>query len=318
MHLLQVGMYFHGQLQIVFLVFVFVFGTIIGSFLNVCITRIPEDISIVRPGSKCPKCGTPIKPYDNVPVFAWLWLRGKCRNCGQPISPMYPLVELATGLLFVACYLEFGLTQSLVKWLFFSCLIIILTVTDLRDRILPDVVTWPGFGLGLLFAAVLPPSDEASFLGAILSLRLLHVLPPQKALGLIDALLGGAFGSFMLWALAITYKKLRKEEGMGMGDVKLMATIGAFLGLRGTFFTVLVGSLLGSVIGIFTILSLYLGLWDSRLAVRARRRGVRMTRAVRWSIARKYPLPFGTFLGIAALVVMFLPMDFVVRLMLRR
>ena len=138
-------------------IFFFLFGIVIGSFLNVCITRIPEEISIISPASRCPQCGTPIKPYDNVPVFAWLWLKGKCRACGAPISVMYPLMELATGLLFVAAFVEYGLTQAIVKWLFFTCLILILTVTDLRVRILPDVVTWPGFAADLLFSLFVPP-----------------------------------------------------------------------------------------------------------------------------------------------------------------
>src|SRR5712664_2818936 len=135
----------------------FLFGIIVGSFVNVCIMRIPEEISIVSPGSRCPRCGTPIKPYDNVPVFSWLLLRGKCRSCGAPISPMYPLIELATGFLFVAAFVEFGVTQATVKWLFFTCLILILAVTDLRVRLLPDLVTFPGLALGLLFSAFVPP-----------------------------------------------------------------------------------------------------------------------------------------------------------------
>jgi leader peptidase (prepilin peptidase) / N-methyltransferase len=106
----------------------FLFGSVIGSFLNVCILRIPADLSIVSPGSRCPRCQTPIKWYDNVPILGWLWLRGKCRSCELPISPMYPLIELLTGLLFVVCYLEFGLAQATVKWLFFTCLIIVLTI----------------------------------------------------------------------------------------------------------------------------------------------------------------------------------------------
>jgi leader peptidase (prepilin peptidase)/N-methyltransferase len=138
-------------------IFIFLFGIVIGSFLNVCITRIPEEISIVSPGSRCPRCGTPIKPYDNVPVFAWLWLRGKCRACGAPISVMYPAIELTTGLLFVAAFHEFGLTQTTLKWVVFTCLILILTVTDLRVRLLPDLVNWPGFAAGLLFSAFVPP-----------------------------------------------------------------------------------------------------------------------------------------------------------------
>src|ERR1700686_379913 len=164
-----------GQTVVIIAVFFFLFGIIVGSFLNVCITRIPEDISIVSPGSRCPRCMTPIKPYDNVPVFAWLWLRGKCRACGLAISPMYPLIELATGLLFVAAFLEFGITQTTVKWLFFTCLILILTVTDLRVRLLPDVVNWPGFAAGLLFSAVVPPGE--GFAGILLG-GLLHVRGP--------------------------------------------------------------------------------------------------------------------------------------------
>ena len=107
-------------------IFFFLFGMVVGSFLNVCITRIPEDVSIILPGSRCPECGTAIKFYDNVPVLAWIWLGGKCRACGAPISVMYPLVELGTGLLFVAAFLEYGITQATVKWLFFTCLIIVL------------------------------------------------------------------------------------------------------------------------------------------------------------------------------------------------
>jgi leader peptidase (prepilin peptidase) / N-methyltransferase len=283
-------------------VFFFLFGMVVGSFLNVCITRIPEDVSIVSPGSRCPRCGTPIKPYDNVPVFAWLWLRGKCRSCGLPISPMYPLVELATGLLFVAAFLEFGITQATVKWLFFTCLIVILTVTDLRVRLLPDVVNWPGFAAGLMFSAFVPP--DHGFAGT-LTARLLQVRLPGFAAGILDGILGAAFGSFLLWGLAAGYKLVRGHEGMGMGDVKMMAMIGAFLGLRGTFLTLLVGSLLGSVIGIVLIVALYLGGWRSGLAKRASRRGLGTEQQLRWAIARQYQLPLGTFLGIGALAIVY-------------
>src|SRR6202521_6429532 len=155
-----------GQAVVIITVFFFLFGIIAGSFLNVCITRIPEEISIVSPGSRCPQCMTPIKPYDNVPVFGWLWLRGKCRAGGLAIWPMYPLIELATGLLFVAAFLEFGITQTTVKWLFFTSLLLILTVTDLRVRLLPDVVNWPGFAAGLLFFAFFPPDNGLA--GALL------------------------------------------------------------------------------------------------------------------------------------------------------
>src|SRR5438876_6682725 len=290
------------QTLVIITVFSFLFGIIVGSFLNVCITRIPEDISIVSPGSRCPRCMTPIKPYDNVPVFGWLWLRGKCRACRLPISPMYPLIELATGLLFVAAFLEFGITQATVKWLFFTCLLEILTVTDLRVRLLPDVVNGPGFAAGLLFSAVVPPSN--GYAGALAG-RLLHEQLPGFAAGILDGVLGAAFGSFLLWGLAVGYKAVRGHEGMGMGDVKMIAMIGAFLGLRGTFLTLLVGSLLGSLIGIGLILALYFGGWRSGVAKRASRRGLGTERQLRWAIARQYQLPLGTFLGIGALAIVY-------------
>jgi len=286
----------------VVIVFFFLFGIVIGSFLNVCITRIPEETSIVSPGSRCPRCETPIKPYDNVPVFGWLWLRGKCRACGQPISPMYPLIELSTGLLFVAVYLDFGITQATVKWIFFTCLVIVLTVTDLRVRMLPDVINWPGFAAGVLFSAFVPPNDG---IAQFLSYRLFQVRLPGAAAGVLDGLTGAAFGSLLLLGLAKGYKAARGREGMGMGDVKMMAMVGAFLGVRGAFLTLLLGSLLGSVIGLSVVLALYLGGWRGALAKRASRRGLGTDRGLRWTIASQYQLPLGTFLGIAALLIVY-------------
>jgi leader peptidase (prepilin peptidase) / N-methyltransferase len=285
-------------------IFFFLFGAVIGSFLNVCITRIPEEISIILPGSRCPKCETPIKPYDNIPVFAWMWLKGKCRACGASISVMYPLIELATGLLFVAAFLEYGITQATVKWIFFTCIIIVLTITDLRVRLLPDLVTWPGFAAGLLFSAFVPPND-----GTALTL-LVHLfkrlgIPPVWVVGVLEGALGAAFGSFLLWGLAVVYKTVRKREGMGMGDVKMMAMVGAFVGLRGTFWTILLGSLLGSAIGLSVVAGLYLGGWKKRLAERASRRGLGRASALRWTIASQYQLPLGTFLGIGALTIVY-------------
>jgi len=274
----------------------------IGSFLNVCITRIPEELSVVLPGSRCPRCSTPIKAYDNVPVFAWLWLRGKCRSCGAPISAMYPMVELLTGLLFVACYLEFGISQATVKWLFFICLIIVLTVTDFRVRLLPDLITWPGFAAGVLFSTFVPPNDGTAFL---LSLRLFHGLPPERFMGVLEALLGAAFGSLMLWGAAAVYKLVRGREGMGMGDVKMMAMAGAFLGVRNAFLMILLGTLLGSIVGIVVIAFMYASGAVLKIAERASRRGLGAVNQLRWRIASQYHLPLGTFLGIAALIVVF-------------
>lgn len=280
----------------------FLLGSIIGSFLNVCIVRIPEEFSIVLPASRCPKCETLIHWYDNVPVFAWLWLGGKCRACHAPISPMYPLVEAATGLLFVACFLKFGLGPVTAKWLVFTSLLIVLTITDLRVRMLPDLVNWPGFVLGLLFSAVVPPDDGTA---AWLSWSLLRRFPSPRLLGLFDGLLGALFGSLLLWGVAALYKTLRGREGMGFGDVKMMAMVGAFLGVRGAFLTILLGTLLGSLVGAGTILALYTTGWHRPLAERASRRGLGTVQTLRWAIASQYQLPLGTFLGIAAMAAVY-------------
>jgi leader peptidase (prepilin peptidase) / N-methyltransferase len=282
--------------------FIFLFGIVIGSFLNVCILRIPEDLSIVAPASRCPGCQTLISWYDNVPVLSWLLLGGKCRTCGAAISPMYPLVEMTTGLLFVACYLEFGLTQTAVKWLFFTCLLIVLTITDLRVRLLPDLVNWPGFVAGLFFSAVAPPDDRS---GIVLYATVFHRTPRRPVEGLLDAVLGAAFGSFLLWAVAALYRRVRGREGMGMGDVKMMAMVGAFLGVRGAFLTILLGTLLGTLVGVALIVALYAAGRERRLAERASRRGLGSLSAMRWTIASRYQLPLGTFLGIAALLVVY-------------
>jgi leader peptidase (prepilin peptidase)/N-methyltransferase len=215
---------------------------------------------------------------------------------------MYPLVELTTGLLFVACYLEFGLTQAAVKWLFFTCLIIVLTITDLRIRILPDVVNWPGFVAGLFFSAFVPPDDRTA---VFLYVTLFHRMPSRAVQGLLDALLGAAFGSFLLWAVAALYKRVRGREGMGMGDVKMMAMVGAFLGVRGAFLTILLGTLLGTLVGVAMIIVLYVAGWQRNLAERGSRRRLGSVNALRWKIASQYQLPLGTFLGIAALLVVY-------------
>ena len=257
-------------------VFVFAFGLIIGSFLNVCILRIPEGKSIVLPPSACPKCGAPIRPYDNIPVISYLLLAGKCRGCKTRISPMYPLVELLTAILLFACYRAFGLTVETAKWSVFSAITIVLVFTDLRERILPDVVNFLGFGLGLVFSFFTPPEDgTAQRLTHLLSRRAL----PIGMISLLDALLGAAVGGGLLWLVMEVYFRLRKREGMGLGDVKMMLMAGAFLGIKRTLLTIFAGSLLGSVLGIAFI------------AARGKK--------------SDYELPFGTFLGMAAILVAF-------------
>jgi leader peptidase (prepilin peptidase)/N-methyltransferase len=284
--------------------FFFLFGLVIGSFLNVCITRIPEGLSIVRPGSRCPKCATPIRPYDNIPILSWFLLRGQCRHCSQPISVMYPIIEFLTGAYFVLAYHDFGITLPTLKWLFFGCLLIVLIVTDLLVRLLPDSVNFFGLGLGLAFAIRIFPS---SFLGIYgLGFRLPHKLPHGVA-GVVDSLLGAAFGSLLLLAAAVLYKLVRHRDGMGMGDVKMMAMIGAFLGLRGAFLTILFGTLLGSIVGVGCVAVLYLFGWKRDLAARAARRGLGKGNAnsLRLAIASQYQFPLGSFLGLAALFVVF-------------
>ena len=261
---------------------VFLLGLLIGSFLNVCIVRIPAGKSIVLPSSACPKCGAPIKPYDNIPVVSYLLLRGKCRGCQTKISLMYPLVELLNGALYLICYLAFGMTLETLKWAIFASLLLVLVFTDLRERILPDVINFTGFAIALVLSLFLPPADGAA---QWLAARYFAFPPPMPVISLADAIFGAAFGSGILWIISEGYFRLRKREGMGLGDVKMMLMAGAFLGLKRTVLTILLGSVLGSVIGVAFIA--------------IRRKGT------------DYELPFGTFLGAGALIVVFYGTPFV-------
>ena len=255
---------------------IFMFGTIVGSFLNVCILRIPAGQSVVHPLSRCPKCDKPIAGYDNIPVLSWLLLGGKCRGCKTPISPLYPAVELLTGGLFLTSYLAFGPTLAAAKWSAFCALLVVLTITDLRERLLPDKVNFTGALIGLAFAVVVPVGDGTAFL---LASRWFAFPPPAAALSIADALFGAAAGYGFLWIVSEGYFRLRGREGMGLGDVKMMGMVGTFAGLKATLLTILAGALLGSLIGTTFML--------------LRRKG------------SDYELPFGTFLGAAALLVVF-------------
>ncbi len=254
----------------------FLIGLLIGSFLNVCILRIPRNESIVTPASHCPKCNATIAPYDNIPVLSWLFLGGKCRNCRAKISILYPAIELLTGVLLYMCYRQFGLTVGGVRWAVFSALIVVLTATDIRERILPDMVNLAGFVIGMAFSFFILPTDGAAMW---LSNRMFDFPPPRPVISFTDAILGALVGAGLLWIVGEGYFRLRGKEGMGLGDVKMMGMVGAFLGLKRTLLTVLVGSLLGSLIGILIVL--------------LSRKG------------RDYELPFGAFLGAGALLVIF-------------
>lgn len=281
----------------------FLFGLLIGSFLNVCILRIPADKSIVLPSSSCTNCGKGIAPYDNIPVLSWLILRGKCRNCKTKISAMYPAVELLTGLLFLACYLIFGPTVDALKWAVFAALLVVLAITDIRARILPDKVNFFGLGAGVLFSFVSKPIDGTALW---LANQWFDFPPPQFVLSVADSLLGVLLGSGILWAFAEGWFRIYGREGMGFGDVKMMAMIGAFLGPKRTFLTILIGALIGSVIGIVNLAILYLLGYKKGVAERAARRKLGTINKLRFVLAKRYQLPFGTYLGIGGLATVFL------------
>jgi leader peptidase (prepilin peptidase)/N-methyltransferase len=220
--------------------FALVTGMVVGSFLNVCICRMPKDESVVSPPSHCPHCDYRIRWYDNIPLFSYLLLRGKCRGCGTGISLQYPLVELLNGLLTLALFLRFGPTLAfLVLFLFCSALVVI-TFIDLEHQIIPDEISLPGIVVGFIFSFFLP---DHSWLNSLLGI-----------------LLGG--GSLLLVAYA--YQWLTGKEGMGGGDIKLLAMMGAFLGWKSIPFIIFASSLVGSVVGITIIL---VQKKDSKLAI---------------------------------------------------
>ena len=201
-----------------------VIGLLIGSFLNVCIYRLPRHESVTWPGSHCTSCQRSLSWYENIPLFSWLLLRGRCRTCRAPISPQYPLVELTTALVFLGCYWVYGLTPLLGVRILFSCALIVLFVIDLQHQILPNRITLPGLAIGLVLSLVFPP-------------------------GWRGALLGAFFGGFFPWLIAEAYLRLRGREGMGMGDFKMLAMAGAFLGWPLIYVVLMAACVLGVVIG---------------------------------------------------------------------
>ena len=203
-----------------------VLGLCIGSFLNVCICRLPERRSIAWPRSSCPHCGRRLAPRDLAPVVSYLWLGGRCRYCREPISIQYPIVELATGLLFAAVVGVYGISLVSLKYLIFVSLLIIITGTDINTRLIPNVVTYPGMAIGLILSLFIP---GISFLQSIVGL-----------------LVCGGVVCLLAWA---------SKGGMGGGDIKLMGMMGAFLGWDAGLLTLFVGALLGSVVGIVRIAS---------------------------------------------------------------
>lgn len=243
-----------GMPEVVGYIFVFLLGTIIGSFLNVVIHRVPNEESVVFPNSACPKCKNAIKAYDNIPVFSWLLLGGKCRNCKNPISPRYPAVEFLTGLLFLLVYWQIGFTGFLPVALIFVAVMISLVFIDAEHMILPNVITYPL----LVFAVAVRlafPLFYGSYYFSDMKIYPLTAFGdmPAWALSLIGALLGGLLGGGSLWLVGEVWKRLRGVEAMGMGDVKMMFGVGALLGWQLTFLTIFLGAFTGAVAGIALI-----------------------------------------------------------------
>jgi len=238
----------------VFPFFAFLFGSIVGSFLNVCILRLPEEKSLLFPSSHCPHCQQPIRFYDNIPLISYLVLRGRCRFCGQPISPQYVIVELLTALLSLLLFLHYSLIEYFIYFAFFSSLVVV-TFIDLKHQIMFDAISLPGIGAGFLASFVLP--------------RITY----------LDSLLGIALGGGILYLVRSGYYLITKTEGMGKGDVYLLAMIGAFLGSKAVVITIFLSSFLGAVVGVTIIM------------IKGK--------------SRKYAIPYGPFLSIGALLSLF-------------
>lgn len=235
--------------------FALVYGLVIGSFLNVVIYRLPLGKSIVRPRSGCPSCGEPIAGYDNLPVLSWVLLRGKCRRCHAGISIRYPAIELSVGAISLIAFLQHGPTLEYAVVFGFAAAMVVLIFIDYDHQILPDSITLGGWLLGFLLAA------------------------PREALTLVEAISGAALGAGLLYFVSEVYFRLRKIEGLGFGDVKMMGMVGAFVGWKGVLLTLFLGSFSGSLVGVGLVML----------------RGGDM----------KTKLPFGTFLGMGALAAIF-------------
>jgi len=248
-----------------------IFGLLIGSFLNVCIYRWPLDRSVVRPRSMCPQCEKQIAWYDNIPVLSFLLLRARCRHCRAAISWRYPAVELITAAAFAYFVHEGGLSLMALKYCTFAAIMIALVFTDLETLLLPDELTVGGTVIGLIFAVFVPVPD--SMFRAFASMFGYHIGPRVAMIG--EGLFGAIVPAGVLWIGGWAFEKLRHKEGLGFGDVKMLAMVGAFLGIRGALLTIILGSIVGSVIGLAYI-------------------------KLSGKDASTYPLPFGSFLGAAA------------------
>jgi len=247
-------------MSLVYEIFSFALGAAVGSFLNVIIHRLPEEQSIVFPASHCPVCGHAIRFYDNMPLISYVLLRGRCRDCGESIPARYPLVEGLTAVLSLMLYWKFGLSWPYLCAFVFVCALVAITFIDLDHQIIPDVISLPGIPVFFLAAVF------------VMNLRVL------------DAFLGFLIGGGVLYGVAFFYELITKREGMGGGDIKLLAMIGAFLGWQSLLFVLLVSSFVGAAVGITIMI------------VRGR--------------DMKYAVPFGPFLALGAVAYLFFGADF--------
>jgi leader peptidase (prepilin peptidase) / N-methyltransferase len=253
-------------------------GTIIGSFLNVVIHRVPNEESIVFPNSACPKCKNPIKAYDNIPVLSWLILGGKCRNCKNPIAWRYPAVELLTGFIFLLVFWQVGLNWYLPVCLAFSAAMISLIFIDAEHMILPNVITYPMLVIALIIRVGFPLIfGNSIFFSDTFAYPLLNSGLPIWLNSLIGAILGGIAGGGSLWAVGELWKRLRGIDAMGLGDVKMMFGVGALLGWRLTLLSIFLGAFTGAIGGIFVMMK------DREKGMQAQ-------------------IPFGIFLGIGSFI----------------
>ncbi len=260
-------------------IFAGVLGAVIGSFLNVVIHRVPREESIVFPNSACPKCHAAIRAYDNIPILSYLILRGRCRSCGVRISPRYPAVEALTALLFAAVTWHDGLSLALPFDLAFTASIVALVFIDAAHMILPNAITYPGIVFALITRVAIPYFVRPTHFDDFAGLAAIFSAYPVWMISLVGATIGAVTGGGSLWLMGFLWEKLRGVEAMGLGDVKMMAMVGAYLGWRLTILTIFIGVFSGSIIGIAVMA--YQG-----------RRNLQMM------------LPFGIFLGLGAIASM--------------
>ncbi|HSG32254.1 MAG TPA: prepilin peptidase [Thermodesulfobacteriota bacterium] len=258
----------------ILLIFSFIFGAAVGSFLNVCIYRLPNDISLVFPSSHCTSCKKPIPFYHNIPIISYLVLGGRCYNCKEKYSWDYPLVEFLAGLLSLLLFIKYGPTINFVFLFIFVMSLIVITFIDLEHMIIPNVISYPGVVVGLIYSALITDYDSLRFLLDNLHYNFLYILYVLDEVRIFSSVFGAFIGAGSLLLIGFAYKNVRKMDGLGLGDVKLMAMVGAFLGWRSIIFVALISSLIGTIIGIGIML---------------RNKG-----------DLKYAIPFGPFISFAA------------------